>query len=367
MPKQTILAVDDTETNIDVLVDLLSDYNVVVSLDAANALEILKRTHVDLILLDIMMPGMDGFELCEIIKNSADMQEVPLLFITAKGDEESIEKGYKLGAVDYVTKPFKPRELLARVKTHLKMHDLLNHLHERVDEGVAQIQEQEKLLIAQSKSAAMGEMIDAIAHQWTQPLNLINMRVQKLSYDFDDERVDKAYIETLRSKCSSQVHYMLETLTEFRSFLSTDKTLEAFDAQEMVKGCLELLRDELLQHQITVRVSTQDSFTITAVENELKHVLINIINNAKDVFNEKNIKSRKITIGFNDKSITITDNAGGINPLISSSLFKQNVSTKKKVGGSGMGLYMSQKIAQKFAAEILVENMDDGVRFIIKF
>ena len=126
MDKKTILCVDDTIENLEILTELLSDYNVVVSLTAKNALTLLDRVEVDMILLDIMMPVMDGFTLCAKIKEQTHLASIPLLFISAKTDEQSIEHGYALGAVDYVSKPFKPGELLARVKTHIRLYAYSN-------------------------------------------------------------------------------------------------------------------------------------------------------------------------------------------------------------------------------------------------
>ncbi len=127
--KHTILIVDDTETNIDILLELLdSDYDVLVSLDGTNALEILKVEQVDLILLDIMMPDIDGFEVCRILKSQEMTKEIPIIFITAKTDEDSIEKAYDMGGTDYVTKPFRVKELLSRVKKELKYQEMLKEL-----------------------------------------------------------------------------------------------------------------------------------------------------------------------------------------------------------------------------------------------
>jgi diguanylate cyclase (GGDEF)-like protein len=126
--KPTILIVDDTETNIDILLDLLSDYDVTVATDGYGALEIAKDDKPALILLDIMMPDMDGYEVCKKLQSDSDTKDIPVIFITAKTDEDSIEKAYATGGIDYITKPFKPRELIARVKTQLKLRELINHL-----------------------------------------------------------------------------------------------------------------------------------------------------------------------------------------------------------------------------------------------
>lgn len=127
--KKTILIVDDTETNIDILLELLGDeYDVMVALSGQGALEIVSEEDIDLILLDIMMPEMDGYEVCQIIKKESSTEDIPVIFITAKTDEDSIEKAYDVGGIDYVTKPFKPRELLARVKTQISLKELIHNL-----------------------------------------------------------------------------------------------------------------------------------------------------------------------------------------------------------------------------------------------
>jgi diguanylate cyclase (GGDEF)-like protein len=132
-PKQkrqtsTILIVDDLKTNIDILVGLLDDYDVVVATDGLSAIEIVIEEKIDLILLDIMMPEMDGYQVCEKLKQDDRYKDIPIIFITAKTDEESIEKAYDVGGVDYVTKPFKPKELLARIKVHLEIRSLIDNL-----------------------------------------------------------------------------------------------------------------------------------------------------------------------------------------------------------------------------------------------
>lgn len=127
--KKTILIVDDTETNIDILLELLgSEYDILVALDGMSALEIVQGESVDLILLDIMMPFMDGYEVCQRVKNRDETKDIPVIFITAKTDEDSIERAYEVGGMDYVSKPFKPRELLARVKTQLHINGLMEDL-----------------------------------------------------------------------------------------------------------------------------------------------------------------------------------------------------------------------------------------------
>jgi len=126
--KHTILAVDDTETNIDMLIAILKNYDVIPALSGEDAIEIAKNEDLDLILLDILMPGIDGFEVCKRLKNDPKTKEIPIIFITAKDDEATISQAYDLGGIDYVIKPFRPMELLARINTQLKTRELMKRL-----------------------------------------------------------------------------------------------------------------------------------------------------------------------------------------------------------------------------------------------
>ena len=137
-----VLVVDDTETNIDILVDILSDlYEVSVALDGESALESVISDQPDIILLDVMMPGIDGHEVCQRLKNNPETTHIPIIFVTAKTETEDESKGFALGAVDYITKPISPSVVLARVKTHLQLKQAQESLKDQnrvLEQAVAQ-------------------------------------------------------------------------------------------------------------------------------------------------------------------------------------------------------------------------------------
>jgi len=147
--KQTILAVDDTLANIDVVKGVLAqDYLVQAALSGKMALKIIEKQKPDLILLDIMMPEMDGYEVCKILKSQAETKDIPIVFLTAKSQEDDETKGLALGAVDYITKPISPPILKERVKNHLILQASRNLLarqneilEERVLERTSQLSE----------------------------------------------------------------------------------------------------------------------------------------------------------------------------------------------------------------------------------
>jgi diguanylate cyclase (GGDEF)-like protein len=129
MKKETILLVDDVEINLKILRKLLGDkYNLMCANDGDISIEIVKNNKIDLILLDIMMPKVDGYKVSKFLQSNEETKDIPIIFVTSKTDEESIVKGYEMGARDYVTKPYKKMELLARIKTQLETHKLIKDL-----------------------------------------------------------------------------------------------------------------------------------------------------------------------------------------------------------------------------------------------
>ena len=126
--KETVLVVDDTPENITMLLTILDEYDVIPSLNGKNALKLIESESIDIVLLDIVMPDLDGYEVCKQLKSNPKTQHIPVIFITVKSDEDSIEKAYDAGAVDYTIKPFRPKEIRARVKTSLALSKSLRDL-----------------------------------------------------------------------------------------------------------------------------------------------------------------------------------------------------------------------------------------------
>ena len=365
--RKTLLAVDDTKENLEILIELLSEkYDVMVALDAQRGLEIVKEESVDIILLDIMMPEMDGYMMCSLLKQEKESADIPIIFLTAKTDEESIARAYDVGGVDYVSKPFQPKELIARVATHLKMRDLVVNLETMVATETEKCVAQERLLMQQSRLAAIGEMMDVIAHQWMQPISTINSQIALLGIDVQLKKIDEAYVKKLQTKFKKQIQHMTETLQEFRNFFRPSKNSVDFDARSMVANALHLVHDEFYNENICIKLQEQGSFFLHGIENEFIHMMLNIFNNAKDAFNERKITQKRLTISFREseqgKIIEIVDNAGGIPEEIMDDIFKMNV-TSKGEKGTGVGLYISSLIAQKHNGTLRAENSTSGAKF----
>ncbi len=230
---------------------------------------------------------------------------------------------------------------------------------------------QDQLIMQQSKMAAMGEMIDAIAHQWKQPLNVINIDASELEMNVDfGLDVTKEELKDVAVDIQTQVSHLLNTLDEFRSFLRPDKPKEKIKVLKLIKSVFLLLKDDLISNNITTNISGDESLEFEVIVNELKHIFINLISNARDAFIQNDIKERKIDFHISQKkefiSVEVTDNAGGIPPHVIDDIFKANVTTKEEGKGTGIGLYMSTQIAQKNNGSLSAVNLPGGARFTLK-
>ena len=369
--KYNVLVVDDDSNNVQLAVNILKqnkDYNIIFATTGANALKRVKEYDFDIIVLDILMEPMNGYEVCQELKKDPKTKDIPVIFLTAKNDEESISKGFELGGVDYITKPFFEKEFISRVSTHLELKIFRDKL---IDE----IELKDKLMFQQNKMATMGEMIDNIVHQWRQPLSIITTIASSLIMEktMGFENKQKTDIESLEDIIST-VEHLSQTINDFKDFLRPkDKT--KFSIDNIVDRTISLISKNIEHHDIEVQ-NEIEPISIEGYENELIQVIINILNNAVDVL--ETAKVRKIVIKSkidNDNiKIFIQDTGGGIEQSIINDIFNQNFTTKSDEKGTGIGLYMSRKIiTEHFNGDISVENdiliIDDteykGAKFII--
>ena len=233
-----------------------------------------------------------------------------------------------------------------------------------IEISLNKLREKDNFIFRQSKHAALGEMIDAIAHQWKQPIAVIKMRTEFLS--LFDKRVTKEGIKEFQEHIYAQIAHMQSTLDEFRGFLRPDKTTKLFNVEQTVKSVQVLLKDELIKNNIVVDTIIKNELYIDGIENEFKHVLINLINNSKDAFEENNIMEKNITVVIDKEQIEIQDNAGGIPSSVINNIFEANFTTKEEGKGTGIGLYMTKQVLERIGATINVHNQNNGACFTIK-
>ncbi len=358
MDNQTILVVDDTISNLDVICNLLEDYDILTATSGIDALEILEDENVDLIILDIMMPEMDGFEVCKRLRDAKKTRDIPILFITASTDEDSIEKAYEVGGTDYITKPFKPKELLAKVAMQLDLVSKTHNLEKLIEIQLEQLRDKDALLMEQLKKAEMGQMISTIAHQLKQPLTVISgMMSSMLMDDMLGRDVD---VNTLCLKVQDEASFMAEIIDMYRTFFSTDIEKKSLNLEKIIEDTLYILSGSVANIRF-IKNYQKDLEPIKIYKNEIIQCLMNIIKNAQDNQDENNIYEKVIKISTYKEDeyqvITIHDNGGGIPEEIKDKIFDNYFTTKSKDAGTGIGLHLVKQIVEeKHHGEVYVKN-----------
>ena len=184
--RPALLVVDDAATNIDLIIDALGkDYTVRVAIDGVSALNSAKKALPELILLDVMMPGMDGFEVCRRLKDNPATRNIPIIFITALNENADEERGLALGAVDYITKPFNPAIVKARVRNHLELKMHRDHLEGLVEERTRELSEAHDRLKALED--AQHDYLRAISHELRTPMNGVLGMAELALDELDDD------------------------------------------------------------------------------------------------------------------------------------------------------------------------------------
>ena len=346
--KKTILVVDDTETNIDILLEYLDDeYDVVVALDGETALNIVSQEKIDLVLLDIVMPGIDGYEVCKVLKSNDEAKNIPVIFITSSTDNEAIVKAYDAGGIDYISKPFKSRELLARVKNQLELKSLIDTLEEKVEEQVSKILNVQEQMLQTSRMAQMGEMISMIAHQWRQPLSAISAvtlgmetKVKIGVYNTNNEKsLQACQDKILDSSCkiNELVQGLSSTIDDFRNFFKPNKNTTVAPVNLPITKALKIMEASLLSDNIKIVQQLMSSKNIEIYDSEFMQVILNIFQNAQDNFREKNIQNAYVSVVSKDIEIGVevsfVDNGGGIPQDIINKIFDPYFSTKTEKTG----------------------------------
>lgn len=240
-----------------------------------------------------------------------------------------------------------------------------------LDRSESEIEYQKAMLFQQSKLAAMGEMIDNIAHQWRQPLNTLGVIVQDTQYAHRKGKLDQHYLQNLTSESMEQIAFMSQTIEDFRNFVKPNQKNSPFDLNEPVEQSLQLLSVMFDSHRISIDVEYSNrELDIYGSSSELKQVVINLLNNARDALVERKIQNPTIKIRvFGDDmygAITIHDNGGGISTEHIERIFEPYYTTKEEGKGSGIGLYMSYAIIRtKMGGIIEVANVEEGTLFTI--
>ncbi len=265
------------------------------------------------------------------------------------------------------------RIYLLQNEYNVKLEKLNITLKERVENALLEMRKKDQILAHQTRLASIGETIEQIAHQWRQPLNNLALINQDLYFKkqlgtLDDESFEKAHIKT-----DENLQFMSQTIDDFRNFFNTDEGDELITCKPslFIKNALVLSEASLRYSKIDINVECINENEMQVKQNEMTQVIMNLIKNSTDALRIKGIENGWIKIIIdtdkNYNNITFSDNAGGIEALLLPKIFDAYVSTKKADGGTGIGLYMSKLIVEKYGGTLSAENTQDGIAFKINF
>jgi len=361
-----ILIVDDTKENIQVLGSLLreSGYRINIATNGSQALETLERITPDLVLLDIMMPGIGGYEVCRRMRGNPDWSEIPVIFLTAKVETESIVEGFELGAVDYVTKPFQAAELLKRVDTHLTLSTLRKELAHQVDalsEALGRIEQLHR------------EQDAFLRHELNNVISPIAGYTHMLQTTVASDLGDKP-VQWLHS-ISRGVESMQRLLKDLKHLNEVERGAHAFSFMPVpLYGILEdVIRDVQMGNNQSVLVHLEPPILEASVSADLTFlpgVFKNLIKNACEHVAASAEASEtggdvRVVCTLEEEAVGIEVINGGapVPAYVISSFFEKFNSTKTASGGTGLGTSYAQIVTEAHGGSISVSSSEeDGTR-----
>ncbi len=352
-----ILIVDDMPINLDLMKSILSteDYMVVTSKTGTSAMAKANANVFDLILLDIVLPDIDGFEICRQIKSGSKNQETPIIFLTAQREKESIIKGFKLGAVDYILKPFSDEELLARVDLHLSLKHTQEELKKARNEAEG---------VAKAKAMFLANM----SHEIRTPLNGIVGMIDILKQTKLDEQ-QRDYVDIVDIS-SENLLMIINDILDYSKIEAGQIAFEKikFNIRHEVDEVKKLLYYKSVQKNLNFGIEVSDSVPEMLLGDplRLKQVLINLCNNAIKFTTEGFIKIKvKLEKGMVQQyklMFEVEDSGIGVSIENQKKLFQSftqaDASTTRKYGGTGLGLAISKKLVQLMNGDIGVRSVE---------
>lgn len=386
-----ILIVDDNPTNLSVLAHALkgAGFSVRIATDGQTAIEQIQDELPELILLDVQMPGIDGFETCHLLKKNPLTKDIPIIFMTALADVKSKIKGLSLGAVDYITKPFEQEEVLLRVGIHLKLRYLTKtlqqwneNLEQQVMERTSALQKAQVQLVQQEKLATLGQLVSGVAHEINNPMSCIVSNISPASqYISDIQSIIKLYQknypnpvpEIAQALEDLDLEFSIDDLSKIliSMKLSADRiqniltSMRKFSRSDSTKKMIVNLHDGIdstlviLHHRlkaggkrpgIDVIKEYGDLPGIECYPGPLNQVFMNILANGIDALENLPQPVMKIRTELIDQhwvKVQISDNGLGIPDDIKAKLFQPLFTTKPLGKGTGLGLSISRQIVEE--------------------
>jgi two-component system, sensor histidine kinase and response regulator len=360
-----ILIVDDVPDNLSVLFDFLlkNNYQVLIAQDGESALEVLQIESVDLILLDVMMPGLDGFTVCQQLKNNAHTADIPIIFMTALSDVSDKVKGFASGAVDYVTKPIQQEEVLARIHTHLTLRQLQKKLaaqNEQLRETNIALEKKNRALA--EKNAQLDAFSHTVAHDLKNPLGNIfgfvtlleNTIIKNSAAELREKQLEfLSYVELSGRKIQNIIESLM--LLAQTSKLE-DVEIEALDMDRIIHSARYVLMPLLEKTQAELHIASEWP-TVYSYAPWIEQVWVNYLSNAV----KYGAKPPVLYVGFDvyesEVKFWVRDNGNGLTEEQQKRLFTPFTRLhRKQAEGTGLGLCVVESILRRLGGRVGVES-----------
>ncbi len=351
-----LLVVDDVQTNVLLLKALLSKegYGILVANNGQEALEVIRNENPDLILLDVMMPGMDGFEVAERLKSEEYRCEIPIIFLTALDDTQSIVNGFKLGAGDFISKPFRKEELMVRIKHQLSLVAARRIIEEKNEE-------------LRKTIAGRDKMYSVIAHDLRSPMASMKMFLNTIMMSVEKDKIDPDIFDMLEmsNKTSEEVFSLLDNLLKWTKSQLGKLTVipQKLDISGLADGVVEVMNSVAeVKHIKLIRTDHESFFVYVDIE-MIKSILRNLISNAVKFSNPDS----EIKVGIKAEDgkviVSVTDSGKGIkkedqHKLLKDSTHFTTYGTNSEEG-SGLGLLLCRDFARKNGGELWFESEEN--------
>jgi len=347
-----ILVVDDHPTNILLLKRILekAEMEVFTAENGQQCLEIVKEVSPDVILLDIMMPGMDGTEVCEKLKNDNETKSIPVIFITAKDSKEGKLEGLSVGAVDYITKPIDIDETLARVQTQLRFlsaHNENIELQRRLEES--------------RRTAAIGTITQGISHNLNNLLGIVVGYMDLIKAHSSNPKVLSTYL----LKLDSAIDRIVSIIQQVGSLSGgTPPDLRPIPLPDIIDWTIRRFRETNNISTSIQIVNEAGNISIHTNTEMFEEALSKLLVNAWESYGEENRTSASIVFRINradDETLafSVEDCGSGISPELKENVFQPFVSSKRTVG-VGMGLTIAKQLTKQLGGELHLEDNPKG-------
>jgi signal transduction histidine kinase len=347
--------------------ELDTDYNVLEAIDGVDALEKASQFHPDIILLDMMMPQMDGLDVCRELRKREATMDIPIILLTARADEETKFDALAIGANDFLAKPFSSTELRARIKNLIESHLYQRKLSKQnvaLTSAIEQIKETEMQLVQSEKLASLGRMSAGIIHEINNPLNYT------LTGLFALRNKGKQLPPQHRVEFNDILNDIEEGIKRVRNIVSDLRTFthpgggggEMVEMEDALDAALRFLSGEW-KGKVHIEKSLPAHLAVWANRNKLVHVLVNLLQNSMDALSDKKFdgpEERTIWIEGHARgernAIVVRDNGPGIVPQVLDKIFDPFFTTKDVGKGMGLGLSICYRILQGYGGSISVKS-----------